>query len=109
MWEKSNIYAILIEEEGKANNTLTLVEKPIVPVRVSTLNVSERAKVPSSNQIRSGLNKNNAALNKYRYYSGTTNYDKLGTIFFDDLQPGTKYVMYITSSSILPYEPTYLW
>jgi len=70
---------------------------------VSTLNTSERAQAPSSNQIRSGLGKINNPLNKYRKYSGATNNDGISMIFFDDLQPGTKYSMYITSSSILPY------
>ena len=64
---------------------------------------------PSSNQIRSGLDKNNIKLTKYRYFSSTTLSDGTGHIFFDDLQPGTKYNIYLTSSSILPYEPTYLW
>lgn len=65
--------------------------------------------MPSSQQIRSGLNKNNTALNKYRYFSGASNSDGIANIFFDDLQPGTKYNMYITASSLLPYEPSYLW
>lgn len=68
-----------------------------------------KAKVPSSNQIRSGMNKNNAKVNKYSYYYGTTDVNGIGKIFFDDLMPGTKYSIYITASSILPYEPTYLW
>lgn len=55
------------------------------------------------------MSKTNTPLNKYRRTSGQTDNDGLGTIFFDDLQPGTKYSMYITSSSILPYEPSYLW
>jgi hypothetical protein len=80
-----------------------------VPVRVQTLDANTRAKVPSSNQIRSGLDKKNIKLNKYSYYSGTTDVNGSAKIFFDDLMPGTKYSIYITSSSILPYEPTYLW
>jgi hypothetical protein len=40
MWEKANVYAVLIEQEGKANNTLTIAEQPIVSVRVGTLNQS---------------------------------------------------------------------
>jgi hypothetical protein len=65
--------------------------------------------VPKSNQIRSGLSKDNKPLNKYRFFSGATNEEGIGNIFFDDLLPGTKYTMYITSSSILPYEPSFLW
>jgi hypothetical protein len=55
------------------------------------------------------MNKNNAKVNKYSYYYGTTDVNGIGKIFFDDLMPGTKYSIYITASSILPYEPTYLW
>lgn len=32
-----------------------------------------------------------------------------GTIFFDDLKPGSYYELFITCSSYLPYEPTLLW
>ena len=55
------------------------------------------------------MNKINNPLNKYRRYAAATTKDGIGSIFFDDLQPGTKYSMYISSSSLLPYEPSYLW
>lgn len=73
MWQRSNIFAVLIEEEGKVANTLKITEEAITPVRVAALNASERAQVPKSNQIRSGLTKDNKPLNKYRFYSGATN------------------------------------
>lgn len=76
---------------------------------MKNLNQSEKDKAPSSNQIRSGTNKNNIPLSRYSHFSSTTNNYGIGMIFFDDLQPGTKYTVYLTASSIIPYEPTYLW
>jgi len=48
-------------------------------------------------------------LTKYRKFYSATDTKGDGLIFFDDLTPGSIYDMYITASSILPYEPSYLW
>jgi hypothetical protein len=109
MWEKSNLYAVLIQQDGNALNTITLVDNAITPLRVDTLSAAVRESAPSSNQIRSAMDRNNEGLGKYRHFTSTTDSNGVGRIFFDDLQPGKNYDMYVTASSIIPYAPTFLW
>lgn len=85
------------------------MDKPIAPVLVSSLNATARAQCPSSQQIRAGLDQNNIALDQYKKSTITTDKKGYGTIFFNDLKPGSVYNLYLTASSILPYEPTMLW
>ena len=108
-WERSNIYAVLIESLNEAEDSFSITTKKIVPRRVADLSATEQATIPSSLQIRYGRNIDNTETNKYRRYVSSTDESGEGVIFFDDLKPGAKYKMCISSSSILPYEPTFLW
>lgn len=63
---------------------------------------------PTSKQIRYAKDMNNTLLNIYRYYSGVSDDNGQATIFFDDLKPGSDYVMYMTASNMLPYDPAIL-
>ena len=77
--------------------------------RVSQLSAEEKAKAPSSLQIRNGKNKDNSNAGQYRKVIASTDDTGNGTIFVDDLKEGATYELYLTASSYLPYEPTVLW
>lgn len=79
------------------------------PIRVGQLSAAEQAKCPSSLQIRNGLDINNQELTPYASVQKITDKKGFTQLFFDDLKPGSKYDIFITSSSIQYYEPTLLW
>jgi hypothetical protein len=108
-WERSNIYAIVIVGKQITNDTLSIVENNITAWRVADLSKAQQKDSPSSNQIRSGKDVNNTQLDKYKRISTTTDLNGNGVIFINDLKPGTIYELYVTASSIIPYEPTFLW
>lgn len=64
--------------------------------------------IPSSKQIRYAKDMNNTLLNVYRYFSGVSDDQGRATIFFNDLKPGSDYIMYMTAANMLPYEPAVL-
>lgn len=77
----------------------------------NTTNQGSRANqtlIPSSKQIRYAKDLNNTVLNVYRYFSGTSDSKGHATIFFNDLKPGSDYIMYMTAANMLPYEPSVL-
>lgn len=108
-WTRANAYAVLIEQKVNPNNTLNVTTSINQAVRVATLNASMKAQAPSSKQIRYGFDTANSPLNKYRWTSTVSDVNGVATLFFNDLKPGTVYDMYITASSVLPYEPTMLY
>jgi len=109
LWERSNVYAVLIEEFNTAEDTLSIAKNPISAKRVSTLTSTKRSSAPRSSQIKSGKDKSNNALGRYRKFTSTTDNEGYGTIYFDDLKPGSAYRLFITCSDILPYDNTFLW
>lgn len=76
---------------------------------MSQLSNDVKVLCPSSSQIRNGMNINNVQQAEFKRFIAITNERGDGSIFFDDLQPGSVYSLYITSSSYLPYQPTILW
>lgn len=109
LWERSNIYAVLIEDLNSAEDSLSTATTTITSKRVRQLDSSNRAKAPRSNQIKSGKDKSNIGLGRYRKFTTTSDESGHGTIFFDDLKPGSAYRLFITCSDILPYDNTFLW
>lgn len=108
-WQKANAYAVLIENRNASPNTLNITENVTQAVRVGLLSAEERSRAPSSKQIRDGADNMNNKLNKYRSTFTVSDINGYTTIFFNDLKPGSVYDMYVTASSILPYEPTMLY
>ena len=106
---RANAYAVLIEQPTSPNNTLSITTNVSQAVRVGSLSANLQALAPSSKQIRNGVDTTNTQLNKYRSTSSVSDGTGVTTIFFNDLKPGTIYDMYLTASSILPYEPTMLY
>ncbi len=88
---------------------MSVAKDSIQAVSVSSLSAAEKAKCPSSLQIRYGKNIDNTDTTKNKKFSSMTDEKGNGVIFFDDLKPGSYYELFITSSSYLPYEPTLLW
>jgi hypothetical protein len=108
-WSRGNAYAVIIEQPSSGQNTLTITTNVSQATRVGSLSENLKAQAPTSKQIHDGDDITNSKLNKYRSTSAVSDTNGLTTIFFDDLKPGTIYDMYITASSILPYEPTMLY
>jgi hypothetical protein len=106
---QSNVYSILIENVGAAQKNFQVSKAQINPVKVSTLNSTQRSVAPSSSQIKAGTDSHNNPLGKYKVVQITTNSDGNGQIVFSDLKEKSSYQVYITASSPLPYEPTMLW
>ena len=109
LWERSNVYAVLVEHFGESEDSFSITQKKIEAKRVGDLSLDEQAEAPSSLQIMKGKFKDNSETNQYRKFSTST--DNVGkvNIFFDDLKPGSNYDVYITCSSYIPYEPSLLW
>ena len=65
VWFKaqSNVYAILMESVGTANNSLSVLSQ-ISPVAVGSLNAAQRSIAPSSSQIKAGTDFKNNHLGK---------------------------------------------
>ena len=53
-WERSNIYAVLLEDLNEAEDTFSITTKKINPKRVADLTATQQAEIPSSIQIRYG-------------------------------------------------------
>jgi len=64
--------------------------------------------LPCSKQVRYVKDINNTILNANRYFSGVSDSQGSATIFFVDLNAGSGYVVYMTASNMLPYEPAIL-
>ena len=109
MWERTNLYAVLVENLGTAEDSYDIAQQELEVSRVSQLSADEKAKAPSSLQIRNGKNKDNSNAGQYRKVIASTDDTGNGTIFVDDLKEGATYELYLTASSYLPYEPTVLW
>lgn len=88
---------------------MNITQKPIVAQLVSTLTPADKARAPSSLQVRNGKNIDNSDATAYKKFNSMTDSKGNGVIFFDDLKPGSIYELFMTSSSFLPYEPTLLW
>lgn len=73
VWFKtqSNVYAILMESVGTANNFLSALSQ-INPVAVGSLNATQRSTAPSSSQIKAGTDFKNNHLGKYKVVQITT-------------------------------------
>jgi hypothetical protein len=104
---QSNVYAVLIENVGGGSSSL--LSTAINPVTVATLNAAQRKIAPSSSQIKAGTDYQNKPLGKYKMVQITTDENGNGQLVFLDLKEKSSYVVYITASSPLPYEPTMLW
>lgn len=71
-WERANIYSVLIPQSEKANDTLEITQNTISASTVSRLPTEDKARCPSSLQIRNGKNINNVELNSYSKYTSMT-------------------------------------
>lgn len=97
-WERARIHAIIIEYPNSTQETLNYTQAPIKG-EVVTNSESIRTK-----QISRGLDwYNNKATD---YFTALCNKEGYASIFFDELNPGSKYVMYVTATSPEIYEPT---
>lgn len=106
---QANVYSILMENIGAANKSLSISTAQINPVTVGSLNATQRNTAPSSSQIKAGTDYQNNPLGKYKIVQITTDINGNGQLLFSDLKEKSSYVVYITASSPLPYEPTMLW
>jgi hypothetical protein len=102
-WERANIYATIVEQPEKSEDSISITQKQISALRVSELNNSDRERCPSSLQIRYGKNIDNSLTTAHQRYTTMTDEDGNGVIFFEDLKPGSVYELFVTSSSYLPY------
>lgn len=94
-----------MESVGTGKTTLANL-KNIQPTTVGKLNATQRSVAPSSSQIKAGTDYKNTPLGVYKVVSLVTDENGKGQIFFKDLKEQSEYVVYITASSPLPYEPT---
>lgn len=106
---QTNVYAVLIEIVGNAQNSLASATQQINPQPVSALTPAAKANAPSSSQIRAGTDCNNNPLGKYKVVQITTDENGNGQLVFEDLKERSTYTVYMTASSPLPYQPTMLW
>lgn len=90
-WQRANIYATIIEQPDKTNDTISITQNQITAVLVSSLSSTQLARAPSSLQIKNGKNIDNTNTTSYQKFSSMTDSKGNGVIFFNDLKPGSIY------------------
>ena len=105
MWERANVYVEIFQDSVTVEENLDAINKKFTPRRRSELSASEQALIPTSAQIKQGLDINNVKVSKYSYQSLITDSTGRLSIVFSDLKPGRQYVICITASSPLFYQP----